>query len=255
MKRTLSILLAIVLCLSVCNAQPHRYYHPERIRHHHNSGWENFDRTLHTIDNIASTAMLFASIHAIDSYTGIRAGVNTASLKLYGNIEDCAESEYLGGMNFGVVFGWYIGKSPVIIEPGVFISGKGGEISSREYSTSKNRMTTLEIPVVFKYDISHGGNVGLQPFAGGFLGFGIGGDTKYRGDHERYDTFSSDGFKSFDAGLRVGCGLGLGHFYMELVADYGLVNLAASGYRDYGYDDWNDEINSRCVSFNVGLNF
>lgn len=253
MKKVLSILIALCLCVSSSYAQYARHHRVERPHYH--SGWDKFDRTLHTIDNVASTAYLLAGIAHLDNYTGIRVGANTASLKLDGNIDHNAVSDNIGGMDLGMVFGWYLGRSPLILEPGVFLSLKGGELSASHDIATKYHMTMIEIPLVVKADIPLGSNSALQPYVGGFISFGVGGESDFKDEHASYDTFANDGFKSFDAGLRAGLGLAVNHFYVEIVSDFGLTNLAASRFEDFGYDDWSDEINSRCVSFNIGVNF
>ena len=251
MKKILSILLVSVLCITSVFAQSPRRHHYS----YHRSGWEKFDHTLHTIDNVATTAWLLGGIAMFDDYTGLRVGVNSASLRLSGDIGSDLHSEGIGGMDLGVVFGWYLGKSPIILEPGIFLSLKGGELSEDRYVATKYNMTMLEIPLVLKYDLPLADNVAFQPFMGGFMAFGIGGEAKFKDTHDTFDTFGDGGFKSFDAGLRLGCGMCISRFYLELSYDLGLVNLPTSSYEDFYYDDWNDAIKSNCLSLNFGINF
>lgn len=251
MKRFLTIILVSVMCVTTVFAQsPHRH---RSWRHH--SGWENFDRTIHTIDNITSTAMLFGAVAMIDDYTGVRLGMNSASLHLSGPIENSLNSESISGINLGLVFGWYLGHSPIILEPGVYLSLKGGELNASHNIATKYNMTMLEIPLVLKYDIGLGENAGLQPFFGGFMAVGLGGEAKFKDLGESFDTFGEDGFKSFDAGLRMGCGLAVRRLYFEIAYDLGLVNLPTRSFEDFDYDDWDNTIKSDCVSFSIGFNF
>ena len=198
---------------------------------------------------------LLGGIAMFDDYTGIRVGMNSASLRLSGDISHDLNTDPIGGMDLGVVFGWYLGKSPIILEPGIFLSLKGGELSASHNVATKYNMTMLEIPLVLKYDLPLSDNAGLQPFMGGFMAFGIGGEAKFKDTHDTFDTFGDGGFKSFDAGLRLGCGMRFSRFYIELSYDRGLVNLPTRSFEDFVYDDWDDEIKSNCLSFNIGFNF
>ena len=255
MKRISSIILVMCLCLGTIFAQSNRHYAKS-----HNSGWDTFDRTLRTINNTASTAMLLKGLANSGHYASIRLGANQATLKLSGDIAKFANNDNLTGMDLGIVFGWFLGKSSFIFEPGLYLTLKGGEIypdinAPIDDAACKVRMTMLEIPLVIKYDIRVSEMVALQPFAGGFLGLGIGGSTKFNGTSTEFDTFSNEGFKSFDAGLRAGCGIEINRFYLEAVADVGLLDLANSQYRDFGFNNWSDEVKSNCITLNVGVNF
>lgn len=252
MKKILSTLLIVVMCITTTMAQ-HRSYSYRR------SGWDTFNRTLGTVHNVASTGALLAGVAHFDNYTSIRIGANAASLRLGGELSDVVETSNTGGLNLGVAFGWYLGHSPIILEPGVFLSMKGGKLSPEgnwggDYTSAKYRMTMLEFPVVFKYEIGAGA-VNVQPFLGGFMAVGIGGSTKFKGLSETFDTFGDEGFKSFDAGLRLGVGVNMQPLYFEIAADLGFVNLPARDFNDYDFDDWDESIKSNCVSFSVGFNF
>ena len=59
-------------------------------------------------------------------------------------------------------------------------------------------------------------------------------------------AFSKDGFKRFDGGLRIGCGVGFSMFYLDLCYDIGLANVS--------HDDYNSSSN-RTLYLNFGVNF
>lgn len=258
MKKHLYRIVAVVLIAALCTTS---FAQPRRGGARHHDGWENFDRSLRTVNNVASTAMLFAGIAQFDSYTGIRFGYNAASLRCTGGLEDYVEGDIMSGINLGVVFGWNLGNSNFILEPGVYYSMKGGKLtptsmlSGYDYSASKTRMHELEIPLVLKYNINLSDDLNLQPFAGGFMAFGLGGKVKYEGTGNEYDTFGDDGFRNFDAGLRFGVGMSVDHFYVELGYDLGLVSQAADNYEDYGYDSFNEDIYTGNLNISMGFNF
>ena len=58
-----------------------------------------------------------------------------------------------------------------------------------------------------------------------------------------------------DAGLRMGCGLGVDHFFVELAYDCGLVNLASDQYNYFSFNNYDSAIRSNTISFSLGFNF
>lgn len=260
MKKTISrisaLLLILVVSITSVMAQPHR---------HHRRGYsgDGFIRGVRNVQTVAGTAMMGASIASLDDYTGIRFGYNAASFRTSGF--DDISSDVKSGMNIGFVFGWYLGNTPIIIEPGIYYSLKGGKLDGYELGYDsrnklKSNMHMFEIPLVFKYEVQyHNAGVCLHPFFGGFLSFGIGGKTKSveNGYNDSWSTFS-DGEGQLgrtDAGLRMGCGLGVENFFIELAWDCGLVNLASDDYGYFGYDYYDSAIRSNTVSFGIGFNF
>ena len=261
MKKTISRISALLLILAVgitsVMAQPGR--------RHHRSGYrgDGFIRGMRDVHTVASTAMLGYGIASLDDYTGIRFGYNAATLRTEGFEE--VSNDFQSGASVGIVFGWYLGNSPLIIEPGLYYSFKGGKLDGYERDWDmrtrlKTNMHMFEIPLVFKYEVQyHNAGVCLHPFFGGFLAFGIGGKTKSveGGHNDSWDTFS-DGEGQLgrtDAGLRMGCGLGVDHFYLELAYDFGLVNLASDSYNYFGFNSYDSAIRSHTLSVGLGFNF
>ena len=257
-SRFASLLLIAAMSLSsVVMAQPGpgRGHGPG---HHSDVG-----RALRDIETVASVAYLGTAIAAFDDYTGIRLGLNEATLHAQ-DFYDEPSTEGQPGVNLGVVFGWYLGGTHAIFEPGLYYAYKsstlkGYETSYNGHTTIKSKMHSFEIPFVFKYEIIfHNADLCLHPFAGGFMSFGCGGKTKVPKEEDIFDTFGDgDGqLSSFDAGLRFGCGLGIQHFYVEAAFDLGLADQVGSDY-GYGYYGSNSmgSLYSRTVSINVGFNF
>ena len=262
MKKTITRISAVLILLAVgitsVIAQP--------SRHHHRAGYrsDGFIRGVRDVHTVASTAMLGYGIASLDDYTGIRFGYNAASLRTDGF--DDVSSDVQSGASVGIVFGWYLGKTPIIIEPGLYYSYKGGKLDGhdRNYEMMRTRLKTnmhmFEIPLVFKYEVQyHNAGVCLHPFFGGFLAFGIGGKTKSveGGYTDSWYTFS-DGEGQLgrtDAGLRMGCGLGVDHFFVELAYDCGLVNLASDQYNYFSFNNYDSAIRSNTISFSLGFNF
>jgi len=202
-------------------------------------------RGVYTAHAIGQAAQMGYALHTLDDYTGLRLGYNSASLHFSDSGYDLDPTS---GVNLGFVFGWYLGNSPFILEPGVLYSKKGGKFSGMDsygHFSQKVNMHMLEFPCVVKFDLTGpSGIVHLQPFAGAYMAFGMGGQIKDSADGY-WDTF--DSYDNFDAGFRYGCGLSLANLYLEVAYDYGLTNMEASSH--YG------ETNTKTVSFNLGINF
>ena len=189
-------------------------------------------------------------------YTGIRLGLNVASLAFDGT--SGVSKSPLAGLNLGFVTGHRISPwAPIFIEPGLFYTQKGVK-GSRGTEDLKVNMHYFEVPVVFKYkiDLDYGLNqMSVQPFLGGFASLGFAGKTKDFDAREKISTFSDEAFSCLDAGLRLGCGFELEHFYAELSYDWGLANVARHNFRHLGYDNFDDKIHTSTLSATIGLNF
>ncbi len=253
-SRISAVLLILVVSITSVMAQPRRHH-----RRSYNS--DGVIRGIRNVETVAGAAMMGATIASLDDYTGVRFGYNASTFRTSG-FNDISSS-VKSGVNVGIVFGWYLGKTPVIIEPGVYYTFKGSKLDGYESQTGtrtklQTNMHMFEIPLVFKYEVQfHNAGVCLHPFFGGFLAFGFGGKTKSNTESESWDTFS-DGegqLGSTDAGLRMGCGLGIDHFFLEFAYDCGLVNLASDRYNYFGYNNFDGAIRSNTVSIGLGFNF
>ena len=261
MKKTITrlVLLCALLGLSFSGTVMAQRYHSRPVPRHSYRG-DGFLRALDGAERVGRAALFGAFLHGLDDYTGIRVGYNAASLRTdlkYSNVN----SEFAPGVNVGFVFGWHLGHSPMIIEPGIYYSMKGGKLKGRfndgAYYNTDISMHSVEIPLVLKAQLplSPDNYINLQPFFGGFLSFGFAGTTKYDRVNYKYDTYEDDLFCTTDAGLRMGVGLNVGQAYLEFAYDLGLVNLPNSGYGLMKFDDYSDSMRSNTLSFSVGFNF
>lgn len=215
--------------------------------HYHYRG-DGFSRAVHDVDAVATGALAMYALGSLDDYTGIRLGLNAATLRT--DLAGADENNKIGA-NVGLVFGWYLGNTPFIFEPGVFYAYKGGKYNYEGLSV-EHSMHMIEFPIVLKYDIPLApGYASLQPFAGFFLSEGFAGKTTFSDDREKYDTFDDGYLQSFDGGFRFGCGLNIERFYFEFAYDLGISDLA----HDYDIDYRRPELNSRTMTFNIGFNF
>jgi len=181
------------------------------------------------------------------TYYGFRVGVNAARVNSDATYFESNSSR--AGLNAGFVIGQQIvPHAPVLFETGLMYSEKGGK--SDYGGDFTYNLNYLEVPMVFKYAIimPNAPGVSIQPLAGAYLGLGVGGYIKDFQAREAYHSFgSSDSqFKRFDAGMKLGCGLGVQMFYAEVSYNLGLANI--------GHDMF-DETHNRGLTFTIGLNF
>lgn len=271
MKKLLTRILLMAVLLGVGftdTAQAQYRTRPSRPHHHYHNSGDGVYRAIRAVEDIGHMALFGRMLHGLDDYTGFRFGYNAASLRTDLRYSD-VNSDFTSGLNLGFVFGWHLGRTPLIIEPGIFYSMKGGDLKGNYLAdgmahnltrfTNKVTMHNFEIPLVLKCQlpISPDNYVNLQPFFGGFLSFGFAGDTKFEDalGRDKYGTYSDDLFCTTDAGLRMGLGMNVGMFYLEAAYDLGLVNLPENGYSLMDFDDFSDSMRSNTISFNVGFNF
>ena len=253
MKKIFSpMALAILFLASLAAPAVAQHYRPHSHHYYHRSNYSRAMRGLDAIETAADYALLGTMLSKIDDYSGLRFGYNSASLKC----SDAASTDNIPAFNAGIVFGWYLGRSPFSIEPGLFYAMKGGKVYESNgldrlvgRDMTKYTMHSFETPVVLKAHLPMAPHVSLQPFAGAFMSFGFAGTTTYS-DGDKYDTFDDNVLDDFDAGFRFGSGLAIGNAYFEAAYDLGLVNLCNT--YTFGY---NPSLRSRTWSFNIGFNF
>lgn len=179
-----------------------------------------------------------------DIYYGLRIGPSFSTVNSDDQYLDGGSSQT--GLEIGVVMGYPLSNyTPLYLESGLFYIEKGGK---GKYNNKKMTydLNYLEIPIVVKYVYDVDGSFSIQPFAGGYLACGVGGKMKNFGDREAFSSFSDDAFQRFDAGLKIGCGVGYDMFYADLSYEFGLTNIS---------HDYFDESHNGCFSINFGVNF
>ena len=225
MKKTMMILLSLMLTMPMM-AQYRRPYAPPSRPH--------YVRPVRTTHYYGPT----------DVYVGFRIGGAFSTVN--------SDDPYLdggslrAGLNAGMVVGMQLAPHvPLYFESGLSYVEKGGE-GNNHGSKFTYSLNYLEVPVVLKYDCEIDRSMSIQPFFGGYFSAGVGGKIKDFGNRMAYSSYEDDGFKRFDAGLRVGCGFQFDHLYAEAGYDFGLANIS----RTY-FDE------SRTGSFfaTVGVNF
>ncbi len=192
-----------------------------------------------------------------NSYFGLRFGLNVPTLR-YKGTGGVAQTNPLPRFHVGLVWGHKLGDGlPFFFETGLVYTEKGTEIkATEETGLTKSILRYMEVPITLKYKLeTNVDDLVVQPFFGGFLAYGIGGETKDYDKREKHSPFGSDRYKSFDAGIRLGCGLSFQNFYFEMGYDIGLFNVAGKHYSKYSYDSFDGHIRSGNFFMSLGVDF
>ena len=104
----------------------------------------------------------------------------------------------------------------------------------------------FEVPLLLKYKYFTSSDIAIEPFAGGYVSCGVGGQIKDYDNRNAFSSYDEGYFKRMDGGLKIGCGVEFRMLYLDLSYDIGLANV--------GQDDFDDTRNG-CFTVNVGVNF
>ena len=227
-KGLLSTLIFIIALTMAMPVMAQNYHNGRPERPSYNGGYNN--RTL----------------DGNEIYYGLRLGLG------FGIVNNSEADEYDGpsnrtGLNIGAVVGFQLSPSaPVYLESGLFYTEKGGRNNTVPSKKVDYNLNYLELPILVKYCVDIDGEFSLQPFAGGYLAYGVGGKIKRHTDRTIESSFSRNQFKRFDGGLRFGCGIEYQMLYADLAYELGLANI--------GRDEFEKTHNS-CFYLNIGVNF
>lgn len=177
-------------------------------------------------------------------YYGLRMGLSFSTVNSDDKTLDGGSSRT--GLSLGAVAGAFLSNDiNLIFETGLLYKEKGGR-SEYEGKKMTYSLDYFQVPLIVKYSYVVDKNFSIQPFAGGYLAYGIGGKIKNYGDRIATNSFSKQYFKHFDGGLQLGCGIGYNLFYADLSYEIGLTNICRDEF---------DTSHNRCFSINVGVNF
>ena len=206
MKKILMTLAVLILTGAAANAQAYR-----------NSRYYN-QRTGH-LDYSLRKNMYERG----ENYYGLRIGPSFSTVNSDDPCLDGGDSQT--GLDIGAVAGIALSdKAPLFLETGLYYTEKGGKKKIENGKKMTYDLNYLEVPITVKYAYPIDENFSIQPFAGGYLACGVGGKIKNYGLREAESSFSSDCFKRFDGGLRVGCGAAYDMFYFDITYDIGRRN-------------------------------
>ena len=178
-----------------------------------------------------------------NTYLGLRFGLSASHVNSDDPYLDGGNSQT--GLNVGVVAGVQLTPMmPLFFEGGLEYTEKGGKGDNGNKFTFD--LNYLEVPLTLKYSAQVAPATAVEPFIGGYLACGVGGKIKDFGHREAYSSFGDGGFKRFDGGIRVGCGLAYEMLYAEIGYDFGLTNIG---------DDYFNDTHNGAFFANIGINF
>lgn len=235
MKKIITALMVSVLALGVA-AQGYRGYPPRT-------------RVVVARDSRPPRDHGFNPWQWRSTYYGLRLGLNVS------NVRSDAPALNGNGMKTGLNLGFVIGTqlsrtAPLFVESGLYYTQKGGKSDNIVTSNGRTKfsydLNYLELPLLLKYKHYTYSGLSIEPYAGGYLACGVGGNIKDYGDRKAFSSYSDGCFKRFDGGLKLGLGVGYGIGYADLSYDVGLANV--------GQDDF-DDTHTGTFTINIGVNF
>ena len=184
-------------------------------------------------------AILLASAVSAQNYEknilGVRAGLNLSSYSISAggaSISTDSRASFHVAVTDQILLS---SKLPFYLETGLAFSSRGGKVDGVSF-----RPSYLQIPVLVNYHFNIKDIVTIQPFAGLYYGFGIGGKVKVGGDE--------GGLKRSDLGVRLGAGVVWKRIYFGLGYDIGCLNLIKES-------DGEGTMRNNCFTISVGYNF
>ena len=236
MKRTVTLLLLCVVALGV-SAQFYRGHTP---------------RTRVVVPAPRAPRAEVRGFNPFDwhrTYFGLRVGLNVSNVR--SESPELNGTSMKTGLNIGAVLGTQLSfTTPLFLESGLYYSQKGGKSDNIMTLDGPSKFTYdlnyLELPLVLKYRHFTYSGLSIEPYAGGYLAVGVGGNIKDYGDRKSFSSYNDGYFKRFDGGLKLGLGLGYGIGYADISYDVGLANV--------GQDSF-DDTHTGTFTVNVGVNF
>lgn len=215
MKKIITLIIVSILSVTMLPAQPGYghggYYGGPGGPSRHGRGYEPH---CHSHDN--------------NLYAGIKAGL-TASHISSGTGEIDA-SGIKNGVSLGLATGFNI--SPfAAFESGLYYVEKGG-IGGVSGGKVTYDLHYLELPLLLKINISSGRQAFFQPYAGAYLGMGVGGKIKDYRTQIYASSFNDANIRRGDSGLAIGCGVTWSFMHANLGYEYGLSDISKNGFGD-----------------------
>ena len=177
---------------------------------------------------------------------GVTAGVNLGSARLSGTDAAGVTTSSEAGVNAGVFAIWPI-AGIVSIEPGVAFAQK--HFSTKDTTsgfTAKEKWDWVEVPILARVSLWHGGSGGLHALAGPGFNF----RARAREDAGGTTSDVKNFIQSTDVSFIAGGGISFGHAGVDVVYDGGLRDLN----KDHNLGD-NLTVKSRAVRISATWTF
>ena len=165
-------------------------------------------------------------------YGGVKFGV--VGSHITGGTDQFEANGIKSGISLGLATGFNI--SPLAaFESGLYYAEKGG-IGKITGGKVTYDLHYLEVPLLLKVNIFSGNRAFFQPYAGAYLGLGVGGTN----------SFNDTNLKRGDSGLAIGCGVTWSFLHANIGYEYGLSDISKGGY---------GECHNRALILSVGFAF
>ncbi|MDR2126509.1 MAG: PorT family protein [Prevotellaceae bacterium] len=193
---------------------------------------------------------------------GIRLGLNSSSMvesaESFG-MSISAESGSRISFHVGVSYQHLIVPTiPLYLETGLYFTEKGfkqtldyssipilePDITINAHKINTNAMY-LKLPLLLNYHFILGSNITIQPFAGFYLAYGIGGKMKIGGG--KHNFFGDDRADRLDLGGRIGVGATFDKIYIGIGYEPGLISILDG--------EGDSTMKNKNWAFSIGYNF
>jgi len=175
---------------------------------------------------------------------GIKAGVNVASLTYSGNKGNTDDSKSVVGFVLGGTLDYPLAPNlsnviDIHLHTGLEVTMKGFDQKLDNGRTLESTAVFMQVPaeVGFKFNIGKGW--GLDPRAGLYFAYGVGGKSEISGYSKKYNTFSDEVLKKFDFGLSFGFHFTKNQFVFGIQGERGLVEANADNFTISGAKAYN----------------
>lgn len=166
------------------------------------------------------------------------------------------------GVSTSVKHGCVIGVSdqvllsstvPFYFETGLNFISKGYKING--YDNSNTTFNYLQLPLGINYHILAGKHVTIEPAAGFYYAFGLGGKREFAG--EAVKVFTDGSTSRHDFGFACGVSTSIYKFYLGISYETGLVNIdrADKVYGDNSPMIGYKKLKNNSIIIKVGVNF
>ena len=175
-------------------------------------------------------------------YAGLKFGVTASHITL--GTSELDANGIKSGISLGMAAGFNI--SPVAaFESGLYYVEKGGT-GRLDGGKVTYDLHYLELPLLFKVNLFTGDRAVVQPYAGAYLGMGVGGKIKDYQTRIYANSFSDANIRRGDSGLAFGCGFAWSFMHANLGYEYGLADISKHGF---------GENRNRALILSVGFAF
>ena len=212
MKKIITLILVSLICSAAVLAQPGYgrggYHGGAGGPYGHGRGYERHG-------------------HYNNIYGGIKAGLTASHITSgTGDIDAIGVKT---GTTFGLATGFNI--SPMAaFESGLYYVEKGG--IGRDNGKITYDLHYLELPLLLKVNVFSGRQAFFQPYAGAYLGLGVGGRIKDYRLEISASSFNDANIRRGDSGLAIGCGVTWSFLHANIGYEYGLSDISKNGFGD-----------------------